>query len=247
MRKKENDIYLKKIQNKVGKAINSYQLIQEGDNILVGLSGGVDSLVLLDIIYARLRHLPVRYDLQAIHVVMQDLPKHSNTEYLQQFCEYRNIPLHLETTTYQAAGKYLKFDCFPCSWNRRKVIFKKAGKLNCNKLAFGHHMDDTLETLLMNMVHHAEISAMPPKLNMQKGNFEIIRPLILCTEQEIKKYATILELQSAEGDCPYSDNSNREIFKEILAKINAIHAQAKINLFNSMDNIFDEYLPEKPS
>ncbi len=243
---KRNQVLIKKLQKKAGKAINSYNLIDRDDKVLVALSGGIDSMVLLDVLCERLKTLPVKYDLNALHVVVEDLPVQTNTQLLENLCNKKQIPLHIAKVRYQKETDDNKFECFPCSWNRRKAIFQKTQSLGCNKVAFGHHMDDTLETLLMNMVHHAEISAIPPKLTMRKSNFEIIRPLILCTSKEVEEYANMKELKSAEPECPYGDESNREIFKEIIEKISHIHDQAKINLFNSMDNIFREYLPEKP-
>ena len=107
----------------------------------------------------------------------------------------------------------------------------------------GHHLDDALETFMMNTVYHAEISAIPPKLFMVKGNIEIVRPLTLLTEDEVKAYADVKNIHSAEEQCPFEDESKRKTFKEIIKKIGNMHKEAKINMFNSMTNIIPEYLP----
>ena len=107
----------------------------------------------------------------------------------------------------------------------------------------GHHLDDALETFMMNTVYHAEISAIPPKLFMVKGNIEIVRPLMLLTEEEVKAYAKVKNIHSAEEQCPFEDESKRKTFKEIIKKIGNMHKEAKINMFNSMTNIIPEYLP----
>jgi tRNA(Ile)-lysidine synthetase-like protein len=244
-RKKEL-IEVKKTQKKVSKAIKSYELIDDHDNILVALSGGIDSLVLLDILVTRQKILPINYSLEAIHIEVENIPEKTDTYYLKKYCEDIGIPLYIESINFKMETDDKKFECFPCSWNRRKAIFQKAEELQSNKIAFGHHMDDTLETLLMNMTEHGEFSAIPPLLDMKKGPFKIIRPLILCSSSEIKQYANIKNITEAERECPYERKSKREIYKEIVQKISTLHPQAKINLFNSMDNLFEEYLPKKP-
>ena len=240
---------IKNIQNrvfrKIGQANKSYNLINENDKILVAVSGGLDSFVLLETLASRLKHLPIKYTIHAIHVVIKNLPVQTDTKSITEQCETLGIHLHIENTSISKEGNKKTSTCFPCSWNRRKIIFKKAKELGFNKVAMGHHLDDALETLMMNTVHHAEISAIPPKLFMVKGNIEIIRPLILLTEEEVKAYAEIKNLTSAEKQCPFEDESKRKTFKEIIKKIGNMHKEAKINMFNSMTNIVPEYLPPK--
>ena len=246
MESKKEQIFLKKILKKVGRAINQYGLIGEGDKILVAVSGGKDSLVLLDTLLERLKNLPIEYHIEVIHIKNKDIPGISNVEYIEELCHGLNVPFHTESISFKMDTSEKKFECFPCSWNRRKAIFKKAEKLGFNKIAFGHHMDDTLQTLLMNMVDHGEISAIPPKLKMNKGPFDLIRPLILCSSDEIKEYARIKGIEEAERTCPYENQSKRKIYGEIISKLSGLHPLARINMFNSMGNIFEEYLPEKP-
>jgi tRNA(Ile)-lysidine synthase TilS/MesJ len=107
-------------------------------------------------------------------------------------------------------------------------------------------MDDALETLLMNMTFHGEMSSMPPKMPMFDGRFELIRPMILCSDEEIKTYASQRNLQPMQGECPFEDKSKREKFREIIKEVSDMHHLAKINLFNSMGRINHAYLPSKP-
>jgi len=234
-----------RVFRKIGQANESYNLINENDKIMVAVSGGVDSFVLLETLASRLKHLPIKYTIHAIHVVIENLPIQTDTESITEKCEILGIPLHIEKTSISKEENKKTSTCFPCSWNRRKIVFKKAKELGFNKVALGHHLDDALETLMMNTVHHAEISAIPPKLLMVKGNIEIIRPLILLTEEEVKAYAEIKNITSAEEPCPFEEESKRKTFKEIIKKIGSMHKEAKINMFNSMTNIIPEYLPPK--
>jgi len=243
--KKEIKNTQKRVFRKIGQANKSYNLINENDKILVAVSGGVDSFVMLETLASRLKHLPINYTIHAIHVVIENLPIQTDTKLITEQCKTLGIPLHIEKASILKEESNKKSTCFPCSWNRRKTIFKKAKELGFNKVAMGHHLDDALETLMMNTVHHAEISAIPPKLFMVKGNIEIIRPLILLTEEEVKAYAELRNIRSAEEQCPFEGESKRKTFKEIIKKIGNMHEEAKINMFNSMTNIIPEYLPPK--
>ena len=240
--KKEQRI-IEKVRNNAGKAIDGYRLLENNDRLLVGLSGGIDSFVLLDVLAARLKHLPVHYKLEAIHVQMEDIPGQTDTNYIKAFCEERKIKLHTEYTNSGYKGHKQKSPCFFCSWNRRKAIFLKAGEIEANKVAFGHHMDDALETLLMNMTYHGEYSAFPPKLAMFNGKFDIIRPMMMTKARDIERYAKIRNIDAAEGNCTYADNSKREEFKKIVGQLSGKHKLAKTNLFNAMSNIYEDFLP----
>ena len=243
--KKEAKIARDKVIRKIGKANQSYGLINKDDKILVALSGGVDSFVLLDSLASRLKYLPIQYTIHAIHVDVTNLPIETDKDAIQTICDNLNIPLHLEETSVYEKKENSKSTCFPCSWQKRKVIFKKTKELGFNKVAFGHHLDDSLETLMMNMVHHAEISSIPPKVYMKKGDIEIIRPLILLSEEEVKAYAETRNIYKVEKECPFADRSQRKSFKEIIETIGNMDKSAKLNMFNSMSKIMTEYLPPK--
>lgn len=217
-------------------------MISAGDSVLVALSGGIDSLVLLDVLSARLKYLPVSYRIEVVHVVVSDIGIKSNINYLNEFCTERNLKLHIQNIALNIEDNS-KSPCFYCSWNRRKALFLKANELKCNKVAFGHHMDDALETLFMNMIYHGEYCSMPPKLNMFKGEFDLIRPLITLSDNQIKRYANILDIKSAEGDCPYEKNNKREEFRELVKTLSKKHKLAKTNMFSAMSNIAFDYLP----
>jgi len=246
MGKSTQRIETDKIRKKVARAIHAYQLFGEDDRVLLGISGGIDSLVMLDILANRRKYMPIRYHLEAIHVYMQDVPNLSDRGYIEQICNQQNINLHQEgTTTHRPNTR--KSMCFNCSWNRRKTIFNQANELGCNKIAFAHHMDDALETLLMNMTFHGEMSSFPPKLSMFDGRFDLIRPLILVCSEDIEHYAAIRGIRSAEYGCPYEKDNHREQFRGAIDQISQLHPQGRINLYNAMGNIYPDYLPGKPT
>jgi tRNA 2-thiocytidine biosynthesis protein TtcA len=234
---------LENTRKKVGKAIHEYSLLEENDRLLLGVSGGIDSLAMLEIIANRRRSIPFQFEMKAIHVQIEDLPNVVHLDYIRDFCQKQNIELIIIKTKADFDRDDKKSRCFQCAWSRRKIVFQTAVNQNFNKVAFGHQMDDALETLLMNMVYHGEFSSLPPKLFIQKGGFSLIRPMILLEKKEIKKYAGLLEIVSAEGECPFSVKNKREEFREIVGQLSFKHKLAKINLFNSMSNVNKEYLP----
>jgi tRNA(Ile)-lysidine synthase TilS/MesJ len=133
--------------------------------------------------------------------------------------------------------------CFVCSWNRRKALFEAARELGYNKLALGHHLDDTIETLLMNMAFQSSISAMPPQLPMFGGELKIIRPLILLLEDEVKQFAVIRNFRKEIKLCTFEKDSKRKDIKKLIAQLAELNPQIRSNIFASMTNIQSGYLP----
>ncbi|WP_430933548.1 tRNA lysidine(34) synthetase [Saccharicrinis sp. 156] len=240
---KSDKNFLRKVINLSGKAINQYKMVEGNDKILVAVSGGKDSLALLDILAERRKFLPIDYELHAIHIVTDDVPYEIDREFLSRFCEVRHVTLHVRTTHAGIEEKPDKKPCFTCSWNRRKELFDFAQKNGFKKVAFGHHLDDAIETLMMNMLMHGNISSIPGKLSMFDGNIEVIRPLILLTNNEMKEYARIKQFVSLKKECPYEDHTLRNTTRQMINQFEKLNPQAKINLFKSMGNIDEEYLP----
>ncbi len=241
--KKERQYYVQKVRQTVGKAINQYGMIKEDDQVMVAVSGGKDSLALLEILSIRRRSLPIHYQLHAAHIITEDVPYQIDVKWLKTFCEQLDVKLHLVHTKANLETASKKKPCFACSRNRRKELFKLTNDLGIKKLAFGHHLDDAVETLVMNMAQHANISSMPAKLDMFNGKIQVIRPLILLTNEEMRNYANIMGFQSLKRDCPYEDHTIRKKARDIVDAMTKINPKARINLFNSMKNIDMEYLP----
>ncbi|KPK82776.1 MAG: hypothetical protein AMS27_14035 [Bacteroides sp. SM23_62_1] len=234
-----------KICKKVGKAINEYQLIQDSDRVLVGLSGGKDSMILLEALADRKKHLPLSFELFAVHISAKNVGYEMDTCYLAAFCEEISVPLYLEEVEIDISLKPEKTPCFICSWNRRKKIFEKSKELRCNKVALGHHKDDAIQTMLMNMIYHGSFSSLPQKLRMFNGRIDLIRPLLTIPENELAYYAGLKNLKEHEKSCPYMDSTKRNTIKELIRSLDKLHKDSRKNLFRAMDNIYYDYLPKK--
>jgi tRNA 2-thiocytidine biosynthesis protein TtcA len=227
----------------MGKAIHRYGLIQDGDRILVGVSGGKDSLSLLHLLHERRKRVPITYELIPVHI---DLGFGSGRqESLRNFFETRKLSYCIEETQ---IGKLAhsrenrENPCFLCSWERRKLIFKTARRLYCNKIAFGHHKDDIIETFLLNLFYSAQVSTMLPLQSMFKGEMTIIRPLALMEEKEIERFARKNELPIVPSGCPSSGSTKRKEMKELIATLERKNRKIKGNIFRSLSNVKLDYL-----
>ncbi len=237
--------FLARVHRVVGRAINNYSLIEEGDRIAVGLSGGKDSMVLLDILAYRRKRVPVKHDLLAIHVDIENIDYENDIEYMEWFCEKLEVPFHLIRSSVDLERGREKSKCFICSWQRRKELFNFIRRENCSKLAMGHHRDDVNETLIMNLIFNGTFSAMPPKLSMFKGEVETIRPLILLSEYATTRYARIKEFPGEIRRCPHGDVTKRNEVKELIEQMEKLNKNARNNIFSSMSHIHREYLTKK--
>jgi len=227
----------------MGKAIHRYQMIEDGDRILVGVSGGKDSLTLLTLLSERAKRVPIHYELLAVHV---DLGlQSSGREMLKEFFEAKRIAYHIEPTRIAelANGPHNRENpCFLCSWERRKRIFSLAQRFGCNKVAFGHHKDDIIETLLLNIFYSAEISTMLPVQGLFKGKITLIRPLTLLEERKIERFAKEMGLPYFPCGCPASVRSKRREVKELINALEKQNRRIKGNIFRSLSNIKLDYL-----
>jgi tRNA 2-thiocytidine biosynthesis protein TtcA len=233
----------KEIRSLMGKAIHRYGMIQDGDRILVGVSGGKDSLTLLTLLSERAKRVPIHYVLMAVHV---DLGFGSGgADMLREFFEAKKISYHIEATRIAqlATGPDNRENpCFLCSWERRKRIFSLAQRFGCNKIAFGHHQDDIIETLLLNIFYSAEISTMLPLQTLFKGKLTIIRPLAFIEEKKIERFAKEKGLPYFPCGCPASVRSKRKKVKELIRTLTQENRLIKGNIFRSLSNIKMDYL-----
>lgn len=237
----------KEIRSLMGKAIHRYGLIEDGDRILVGVSGGKDSLALLHLLHERRKRVPIHYELMPVHV---DLGfDASRAEILKDFFESRGLPYHIEYTN---IGKRANSEenrenpCFLCSWERRKKLFHLSHQFHCNKIALGHHKDDMIETFLMNIFYSAEISTMLPLQTLFKGKITLIRPLVLIEEKSIERFATLMNLPFGPSGCPVSGKTKRKEVKELIENLEKKNKKVKGNIFRALSNIKIDYLLGKP-
>ncbi|MFA5320400.1 MAG: ATP-binding protein, partial [Candidatus Omnitrophota bacterium] len=149
------------LSKKIGKAITDYGMLADGDRVAVAVSGGKDSLSLLRILRERQKFVPIKYEIVAVYV---DLGFGGvNPEKLERYLRKSGMELHIEKSDVLRSTDHRKINCFWCSWNRRKALFEAADRLGCSKVAFGHHKDDIIQTILLNLFFHGEVSAMCPK------------------------------------------------------------------------------------
>jgi tRNA 2-thiocytidine biosynthesis protein TtcA len=233
----------KDIRSLMGKAIHRYGLIQDGDRVLVGVSGGKDSLTLLHLLHERRKRVPIDYELIPIHI---DLGFNSSRqETLSEFFETRGLSYHIENTEIGRLAhsrENRENPCFLCSWERRKLIFRTAQKLHCNKIAFGHHKDDIIETFLLNLFYSAEISTMLPVQAIFKGKLTLIRPLALVEEKKIARFARETGFPVESSGCPSSGSTKRKEVKELIASLEDRNHRIKGNIFRALSNVKPDYL-----
>ena len=234
-----------RIERRFMKGVVEYGLIEDGDHILVGLSGGKDSLALTELLARRSRIWKPRFRVAAAYVGMTNIGYRSDVDWLARFCEGLEIPFYSLEAMFDASTDRRKSPCFLCSWNRRKALFTLAHDLQCNKIALGHHMEDILQTLLMNLTFQGAFSTMPPKLLMKKFRMTIIRPLCLVHEEDLAELARLRDWPRQEKNCPYENLSGRTHMKDILRRLEQLNPEARYSLWGAMTNIQKELLPQK--
>jgi len=228
----EVDLLEKRIRERFVKAFVTYHLLEDGDYVLVGLSGGKDSLCLLEMLGKRAKIDQPKFRVEAIHVRMENISYETSTDYLEQFCKELDVPLHIVTTRFEASDK--KPPCFLCSWNRRKQLFNLAQELGCNKIALGHHQDDLLHTCLMNQFYQGRFDTMPALLKMRKMPLSIIRPLCMVEESDIRRYAELRDYEKQVKLCPYETASHRDDMRRLFEQIQRMNPEARHSLWNAI-------------
>jgi len=231
------------VKNQVAKAIGTYEMIGKNDRVLVAISGGKDSLVLLEALSAIRNYHFLQFELEAIHINVEDVSYEIDKEKLQQLSDSLSVKLHIKSIKADIENRGKKSPCFVCSWHRRKALFSFGVDNGFQKMAFGHHMDDAVETLLINMAYHGNISSLPGKLDMFDGAIQSIRPLILLTNKDTSEFARIRDYPKLKVECPFEDKTYRNTARDLIKQLNNLHPKATQNLFNSLRNIDTEYLP----
>lgn len=234
----------KSLNRALGKALHDYGMIREGDRILVGLSGGADSLSLLWMLAERRPRVPVRYSLHAVYL---DPGFAGGAEKeLAAFCEGLDVPFESERTDFGLRGhsaENRENPCFLCARLRRKRLFEIADRLGCQTLALGHNQDDIIETLLLNMFYSGEISTFRPRQTLFDGRFALIRPFAYAGEALIRRFARRQGLPVMENPCPSALRSRRAEIRRLLHDLYRSNPKVRGNLFRALRNVRSEYLP----
>lgn len=238
----------RKLTMRFHKACADYRLIQDDDHILVGVSGGKDSLALVELLGKRAQIYVPRFRVTAVHVRVRERDYLSDINYLKSFCADYGVPFIVRDTEIGAPPKEntrTTDPCFLCAWYRRKALFETAQELGCNKIALGHHKDDIIETLLMNLVFQGAFATMPPLLQMEKMPIQMIRPLCLLLEQDLIRYAELREYPKQTKLCPFEKTSHRADMKQLLIQLETLNPNVRDSLWGAMENIKTDYLPYK--
>ncbi len=225
---------------KVGKAIWDYKMLRDGDRVMIGVSGGKDSLCLVRIMQERMKFVPIRFEIVACFVDMGFT--WVDREILVRHFEEQSVPYKILSPPKEWNPEAGDYGCFWCSWCRRKALFDRARDLGCTKIAFAHHMDDIIETMLLNLFFQGEIGTMVPYQEMFEGELAIIRPLAYVEEKELARLAATLQLPVIASQCPRSNTSKRRLVKGIVDDLRKHNKHVKKNIFRSLRRVRPEYL-----
>lgn len=230
----------KRLRRLTGEAIADFNMIEEGDRIMVCLSGGKDSYTLLDILLNLKISAPINFDLIAVNLDQKQpgFPEHVLPQYLESLgIEYKIV----QENTYGIVKDKIpegKTTCSLCSRLRRGILYRTATELGATKIALGHHRDDILETLFLNMFYGGKLKAMPPKLMNDSGEHIIIRPLAYCKEKDIAKYAEIKQFPIIPCNlCGSQPNLQRQVIKEMLNEWDKKYPGRIETMFRATQNI----------
>ena len=227
----------------IDKAVYDYNMIEDGDKILIGASGGKDSTALVEYFANRAKRRDANFTFTAIHIE-NDFEACSMSPRLRQQMKDWNVTLeNLFVDVLNRVQEGHKMSCYWCSNQRRKELIHYAIDHGYTKLVLGHHLDDILETLLMNMLKKSELSTMPPRLQYEKYPLSIIRPLCYADVEMIKAHAKEAGYISTTCTCTYQDNSGRKDARARLEALTKGERGAKEKMFNALRNIKTEYLP----
>ena len=242
------DALERQLLRSVGRAIADFRLIEAGDRIAVAVSGGKDSYTLMTLLAALTRRAPIRFDLVAVHLD-QGHPGYDG-EPLRRFLEHSGIEHRiLHEDTYTIVTEKIpegKTYCSLCSRLRRGVLYRAATELGCNKIALGHHRDDALETLLLNVFFAGKLAAMPARLHSDDGSQVVIRPLIYCAEPTIAAYAAARAFPILPCNlCGSQSEAQRKQMKALLARLEQDHPHLRQSMLAALGNVVPSHLLDR--
>ena len=241
----ENNKLFKRLARQVGQAIGDYNMIEDGDKVMVCLSGGKDSYALLDILLRLRERAPIDFDIVAVNLDQKQpgFPEHVLPDYLAGL----GVPFHIENQdTYSIVKRLVpegKTTCSLCSRLRRGILYRVAGELGATKIALGHHRDDILQTLLLNLFYGGKLKGMPPKLQSDDGRNVVIRPLAYVKETDLEKYAELREFPIIPCNlCGSQPNLKRAEMKALIREWDKRFPGRVDNMFNALGNVVPSHL-----
>ncbi|MBV0933585.1 tRNA 2-thiocytidine(32) synthetase TtcA [Marinobacterium weihaiense] len=237
----------KRLRREVGQAIEAFNMIEEGDKVMVCLSGGKDSYTMLDILLNLQKSAPIRFELVAVNLDQKQpgFPEHVLPAYLEAL----GVPFHIvERDTYSIVKEVVpegKTTCGLCSRLRRGTLYGFADEIGANKIALGHHRDDILETFFLNMFYGGKLKSMPPKLVSDDGKNMVIRPLAYAREKDIAEYSELREFPIIPCNlCGSQENLQRQVIKEMLQGWDKSHPGRIETMFRALCNVVPSHLAD---
>ncbi len=231
------------VNKRIGQAMHDYSMLSNEDQVLVAVSGGIDSLALVWLLHYWQHKAPISYQLHAVHIDMgiwnSDMSEFSPVEALKKQMAKIGLPLIIEKSLPLTVDIRT---CHSCSKLRRKQLFDLASRLKCNKIALGHHKDDLLETLFLNMFYSGNISTMVPKQELFGGSLSLIRPLAYLEKTEVEDIARNAGLTAVNNFCPLAGDTRREQVQKMLQNIYEQIPDAKASVFAAMKNVRKGYM-----
>lgn len=235
----------KRLCRQVGQAIGDFNMIEDGDKVMVCLSGGKDSYGLLDILLTLRERAPIHFDIVAVNLDQKqpNFPEHVLPEYLTRI----GVPFHIENQdTYSIVKRVIpegKTTCSLCSRLRRGILYRVADELGATKIALGHHRDDILETFFLNMFFGAKLKAMPPKLQSDDGKHIVIRPLAYVKEADMTRWAEVKQFPIIPCDlCGSQENLQRKQIKAMLREWEKKHPGRVENIYSALSTVVPSHL-----
>lgn len=237
----------KKLSRGVGKAISDFNMIEDGDKVMVCVSGGKDSYAMLDILMSLKKRAPINFDIVAVNLDQKQpgFPEHVLPQYLESIgVEY----LIVEEDTYSIVIDKVepgKTTCSLCSRMRRGILYRTAKEIGATKIALGHHRDDMLETMMLNMFYSGKLKSMPPKLGSDNGEHIVIRPLAYCVETDIEKFSNLKKFPIIPCNlCGSQDNLQRQAVKGMLTDWAQRFPGRIESMFTAMQNVVPSHLAD---
>jgi tRNA 2-thiocytidine biosynthesis protein TtcA len=230
---------LQKLYSYTRKAIDDYEMINEGDKIAIGISGGKDSLTLLYALSGMRRFYPQKYELAAISV---DLGLGiQNMDKIKELCDSLEVPFYIEKTE---IGNIVfdirkeKNPCSLCAKMRKGALNNKALELGCNKIAYAHHKDDIIETMMMSFIYEGRINSFAPVTHLEKTGLYVLRPMMYVSEAEVIGFKNKYQLPVAKNPCPVDGHTKREYIKKLISEINKENPGVKERMFTAISATF---------
>ncbi|KGF82141.1 tRNA 2-thiocytidine biosynthesis protein TtcA [Massilia sp. JS1662] len=244
----ENNKLHKRLCRLVGQAIGDFNMIEDGDKVMVCLSGGKDSYALLDILMTLRERAPIHFDIVAVNLDQKQ--PNFPADVLPAYLDKLGIPYHIENQdTYSIVKRLIpegKTTCSLCSRLRRGILYRVADELGCTKIALGHHRDDILETFFLNMFFGAKIKGMPAKLVSDDGKHVVIRPLAYVKEADTERYAEVKQFPIIPCDlCGSQENLQRKQIKAMLRDWEKKHPGRVENIFSSLSTVVPSHLMDR--